>query len=80
MRSARLDKSDRLQRTLAVLKAAGGEISTYELSRKADVCAVNSVVAELRENGAEIICRQQVIKGERRFFYTLISAPKGGQA
>ena len=76
MRFARLHKSDRLQRALAVLKAAGGEISTYELSRKADICAVNSVVAELRENGAVIDCRQQMVAGERRFFYELKQAPE----
>lgn len=76
MHFARLSKSDRLQRTLAVLKAAGGEISTYDLSRKAGVCAVNSIIAELRENGAVIECRQQVVAGDRRFFYELKQAPK----
>lgn len=75
MHSARLASSPRLRRTLDALEKAGGEISTYELSRRADICAVNSVIAELRENGAEITCRQEVINGRRRFFYTLVKSP-----
>lgn len=76
MHFARLNTSDRLQRALAVLKDAGGEISTLELSRKARVCAVSSVISELRRNGAVIDCRQQVVAGERRFFYELKQSPK----
>lgn len=80
MHHARLSKSPRLQRALRVMRAANGEISTYELSRRAEICAVNSVIAELRANGAEIDCRQDVSNGERRFFYTLISAPEDQNA
>jgi len=75
MHFGRLSTSPRLQRTLAVLRRAGGEISTYELARQADICAVNSVIAELRANGAEITCRQEVRDGKRRFFYTLLKSP-----
>lgn len=76
MHHARLSSSPRLKRTLIALKRAGGEISTMELIREAQICAVNSVIAELRANGAEIICRQASEDGRRTWFYTLIKAPK----
>lgn len=77
MHYARLSSSPRLRRVLRVLQQAKGEISTYELSRRAEVCAVNSVIAELRANGAEITCRQVVDEtGQRRWLYTLKKAPK----
>ncbi len=37
---------------------------------------MNSVIAELRENGVEITCRQVVEHGERRFYYTLVKSPE----
>jgi biotin operon repressor len=37
----------------------------------ANVCAVNSCVAELRENGYQIECKQH---GHERFVYRLIKA------
>ncbi len=77
MHHARLHTSPRLRRTLKVLQEAQGEMTTYELSRAADICAVNSVIAELRENGAEITCRQAVKDGQRRFYYRLMKSPKG---
>jgi len=76
MRHARLATSPRLRRALVALQETGGEISTYELAQKAKICAVNSVVAELRENGAVITCRQDAKDGTRRFYYTLAEAPK----
>ncbi len=57
MHAARLDHSPRLQR-VADLLADGREYSTREISRQADVYAVNSIVAELRANGLEILCRR----------------------
>lgn len=77
MHHACLHTSPRLRRTLKVLQEAQGEMTTYELSRAADICAVNSVIAELRENGAEITCRQAVKDGQRRFYYRLMKSPKG---
>ena len=77
MHHARLQNSPRLRRALKALQRARGEMTTMELSRAADICAVNSTVAELRENGAEIICRQAFRDGRRRFFYRLIRSPKG---
>ncbi len=76
MHHGRLSTSPRLQRALRVLQRADGEISTYDLSRQAGICAVNSVIAELRANGAEIICRQEHKDGQRRFYYTLIKSPE----
>lgn len=76
MHYGRLSSSPRLQRALRVLQEAKGEISTLDLSRRAEVCAVNSVIAELRANGAEIICRQEYKDGRRRFFYTLVKSPE----
>ena len=67
-----------LRRALAELRAAGGEISTWDLSRRAGICAVNSVIAELRAHGFEIDCRQEVREGRRRFFYTLLKEPETG--
>ncbi len=55
MHSAKLKTSKRLQRTLAVLKQ--GKATTRQIIRKAHVCAVNSIITELRANGMKINCR-----------------------
>ena len=57
MKAARLDRSDRLQRVLDAL-ADGGDHSTRDLIVEAEVCAVNSCVAELRDQGHAIECRR----------------------
>ena len=78
MHHAKLDTSPRLQRALIALQSSRGWITTRTLIRKANVCAVNAVIAELRENGATIECKQEVdAKGQRRWFYRLVSAPEG---
>ncbi|MCZ4258646.1 hypothetical protein O4H53_24155 [Sulfitobacter sp. G21635-S1] len=76
MHHGRLSSSPRLQRALRALQAANGEISTRELAERAEICAVNSTIAELRANGAEINCRQEVKDGKRRFYYTLLKSPE----
>jgi len=76
MHPGHLSTSPRLRRALRALQAAKGEISTYDLARQAQICAVNSVIAELRANGAEITCRQVAKDGRRRFYYTLVKVPK----
>ena len=58
MHAARINHSERLQRVLAVL-SDGGEHTTFEIIQSAGVCAVNSIVAELRANGYRITCRRQ---------------------
>jgi len=53
MHSARLEKSPRLQRVAAYLGCKGWR-STRDIMLHAEVCAVNSCVAELRQNGFDI--------------------------
>lgn len=73
MRAARFDRSARLQRVHALL-ADGAEHSTLEIAIRAEVCAVNSCVAELRAQGAEIHCRQiRSERGERLWLYRMVS-------
>lgn len=67
--------SPRLQRALAVL-SDGRPHSTRDIVRRARVMAVNAVVSELRQHGAEIICRAEVKDGQRKFLYTMTKAPK----
>ena len=57
MHAATLDGSARLQRVRDVL-ADGEWHSTWDISRTAQVCAVNSCIAELRHGGLVIHCRQ----------------------
>ena len=71
MHAAALDRSDRLQRVYALL-ADGREWSTRELLRAADVCAVNSIVSELRANGLVITKRwSRSASGQRICLYRL---------
>lgn len=56
MHYARIESSPRLQRVLAFL-SDGGAKTTREIVLGADVCAVNSIIAELRANGFDIKCR-----------------------
>ena len=72
LHAARLGSSDRLRRVLAVLED-GGEHSTLEIARRAGVCAVNSIAAELRANGVGVACRQDVdpADGRRIWLYRL---------
>lgn len=55
MHSATIETSDRLQRVYNCLQS--GPKTTMEISREAEVCAVNSIVSELRANGKEISCK-----------------------
>jgi len=69
--------SPRLQRALAVL-ADGKPHTTREIVRKGRVMAVSACVSELRHHGAEIECRQELVNGQRRFFYTMLKGPENG--
>lgn len=64
MHHARLTKSERLQRVLKLLKT-GRRLTTWQISRLAKVCAVNSIVSELRANGVAIRCWRS---GDRWFY------------
>ena len=70
MHAARVDHSPRLQRVLDVLRD-GREHSTLDLVWRARVCAVNSIIAELRAQGYSISCRHGSVDGERRWWYRL---------
>ena len=58
MHHANLNKSARLQRVAKVLKQHKRPLSTMEIIEKAKVCAVNSIISELRENGMKIDCQR----------------------
>lgn len=66
--------SPRLQRVLALLKD-GRPHTTREIVRRAHVVAVNSCIAELRENGAEILCTRERRKDRLICRYTMTKAP-----
>lgn len=70
-------RSARLQRVVAILRD-GKPHSTWEIMRRGKVCAVNSLIAELRCNGAVIDCDVKV-EGpdrERRYYYTMKKGPR----
>lgn len=74
IRYAKVENSERLQRTLAYL-SDGRWHSTRDISRGVDVCAVNSIITELRCNGYDIIKR---CVGRGRFEYQLLDDGQGG--
>ena len=63
--AARIEHSERLRRVLALL-ADGAWHSTLDVVLGANVCAVNSCIAELRANGYEVVCSRV---GRERFEY-----------
>lgn len=69
--------SPRLQRVLAILKD-GQAHTTRSLIRKANVCSVSSIIAELRCHGAVIDCTKQMHGDHWRFFYTMTKGPVDG--
>lgn len=72
MHAAKLENSPRLQRVLAYLRR-NGPATTLQISQACIVCAVNSIIDELRANGYTIVC--QALKGHRGVYqYELIEA------
>lgn len=69
MHAAKLQKSQRLQRVLKLLKT-GHIYTTRQIINAARVCAVNSIISELRDNGFDIECKC-IAKGI--YTYQLIS-------
>ena len=65
MHSAVLSKSPRLLRVLRVLNN-GRKRTTRQIMRLAHVCAVNSCVSELRDNGIIVNCER---KGAKWFYW-----------
>ena len=72
MHAAKLDKSERLQRVLNILQDRRWH-STRDIVNEADVCAVNSIISELRRNGIAIECE---CFGKGRYHYRLIAKEK----
>ena len=78
MHAARLERSPRLRRVHELL-IDGREYSTLEIVDAARVCAVNSIISELRANGMNIECRQSVAPhGERIWLYRMVSPARWG--
>lgn len=68
MHAATIDNSPRLRRTLEYLRTRPA--TTLEIIQACGVCAVNSIITELRMNGFRIDCSP--VKGERGvYLYTL---------
>jgi len=72
--AARIDHSPRQQRTLAALRANRAGLTTAEVIRAAGVCAVNSIMDELREQGFPISTSREVQDGARVWRYRLEEA------
>lgn len=79
MHAAKIESSARLQRVLRVL-SDGAWHTTRDLVYRAEVCAVNSCIAELRVAGANITCRREKIGDSLHFCYRMNSAPAGWAA
>ena len=81
MHAAKLEKSARLSRVYRLL-SAGGEHSTREIGDRAKVCAVSSIISELRDNGADIRCRLIVRQstGQRFYLYRLVRPVPGASS
>lgn len=80
MNYARVEKSRRLQSILIALHT--GPKTTRELIALTGQCAINSTVAELRENGYDIRCnlRERTKDGSMIYVYALVSCPPARQA
>jgi len=64
MNAASIEKSERLGRVLDLL-SQGGEFTTLDIIKQGNVCAVNSIISELRQNGFDIACQR---RGEKWFY------------
>jgi hypothetical protein len=67
--------SPRLRKVYEFLRARGGRgATTFEIIRACQVCAVNSIISELRHNGLGIDCKDEGLNDQRShvFRYTLV--------
>lgn len=55
MHAARIEDSPRLQKVLEFLRHKRAA-TTFEIIQGCNVCAVNSIIAELRANGYNVTC------------------------
>ena len=82
MNSAKLRNSPRLQRTVKALRDAVRSartpdeewLTTRDVIRRADVCAVSAVVSELRDNGC-VVESDPPCKGRPWWRYRLVHEP-----
>jgi hypothetical protein len=75
MNAASIESSDRLNRVLDLL-SQGGEFTTLDIIKEANVCAVNSIISELRQNGFDIACQR---RGEKWFYKLEKKVPQTSQ-
>jgi hypothetical protein len=68
MNAASVKTSERLQRVDRLL-SDGKARTTRDIIHGACVCAVNSIIAELRLNGREIICHRE---GDKFYYRRVI--------
>ncbi len=73
MNAAKLSKSQRLKRVYNLL-SDGRPHSTLDSMKRASVCAVSAIVAELRANGKTIVCKRH---GDV-WFYVLVRGKYAG--
>jgi hypothetical protein len=73
MHAARFSHSKRLQRVYACLHKHKRGLTTRQIVQRAEVCAVNSIISELRANGAKISCTLEGVAkdGTRTYRYAL---------
>lgn len=71
---AKVEESERLQRACRLL-SDGRWHGTREIMLAADVCAVNTVITELRCNGYDIVTR---CVGRGRYEYQMFLDGQGG--
>lgn len=70
--AARIEKSERLQRLLKYLRAAGFiGATTREIIMGANVVAVNTAVHELRTNGYDVTCKAERANNRTHYRYIL---------
>lgn len=75
MHAARLYESPRLQR-VANLLLRGDWFSTMHIAKKANVCAVNSIISELRANQWVVDCRVRSTQNGKVWQYKASDFPK----
>lgn len=83
MKHRKLSKNATLQKVFRYLKGArdrgDGTVTTRDILIHTGICAVNSVIGELRENGCEISCEQRRDEdGKPRWHYRLEKEPTHG--
>jgi hypothetical protein len=83
MKHRKLSKNQTLQKVFRYLRGArsrgDGTVTTRDILIHTGICAVNSVIGELRENGCEISCEQRRdADGKPRWHYRLEKEPENG--